>query len=221
MKKTLAILATLSLTTFTGVAGSAEVVDGMKNKIVRGVVDIVTGIVEVPVQICKGYNNGFGPIDNTVGSKTVGTILGFFRGFGHAGGRFVSGGSELFGFWTANAVDNYGIGVPFDAEYSWEEGIQYSYFDPSLSEGVKPVGRKLARGVTDGLLGVAEFPGQILRGASDGNIVMGVGKGLWYWVSREAQGFTGVLGCIVPNHEDNLGHAYEGDWPWSALSDSM
>jgi len=110
---------------------------GMKDKAVRGVVNLYSGIIELPVQIYKGYNNGFGPIQNEVGSKSIGTILGIFRGFGHAAGRTGWGALELFGFWTVNPEDNEGNGVPLDAEYAWEQGTQYNIFEPSLSEGIK------------------------------------------------------------------------------------
>ena len=219
MNKILTVLMTVA--SITAYSGSEEVVEGMKKKAIRGAVDLVTGIVELPMQICKGYNNGFGPIENEAGSKTVGTILGIFRGFGHTGGRFVSGGKELFGFWTANPADSYNVGVPFDAQYSWEEGSQYSYFDPSFSEGILPVGRKLAHGLSDAWVGIAELPGQIMKGNSDGDIVLGIGKGIWYTLSRQVNGFTGVLGCLVPNHPDELGRPYGGDWPWSDLMDEL
>jgi len=201
--------------------GSEEILEGMKNKAVRGAVDLITGIVEVPVQIYKGYNKGFGLIENKPGSKTIGTILGIFRGFGHAGGRIASGGTELFGFWAANADDNDGVGVPFDADYSWEEGTQYSYFDPSLEEGIKPVGRKLARGLTDSFLGIAELPGQIIKGVNDGDVVLGIGKGIWYTLSRGVSGFGNIVPCIVPNHEDTLGYSYGNGWPWETLTEEL
>ena len=40
-------------------------------------------------------------IENEAGSKTVGTVLGLFRGISHAGGRMSSGAIELIGFWVS------------------------------------------------------------------------------------------------------------------------
>ena len=77
---------------------------------------------------------------------------------------------ELFGFWSANPADNDGVGVPLDAQYAWEEGVQYDLFDPSLKEGVKPMGRKLLRGLGNTFLGIAELPGQILKGKREGRL---------------------------------------------------
>lgn len=193
--------------------------EGMKNKAIRGVVNGVTGIVELPVQTYKGFKNGVGFIKNKPASTAVGTILGFFRGGGHAFWRTAWGWMELVGFWTANAKDNDGVGIPLDAEYAWEWGEQYSIFKPSLKEGVKPYGRKLVRGLADGFLGIAELPGQIVKGNKDGEIGKGALRGVWYWWSRELYGFGGILTCLVPNPADNPGVALNTDWPWSGLTE--
>lgn len=199
-------------------ADGEKVVQGMGNRAVRGVVNLVTGIIEWPVQIYKGYNNGFGSVENKVASKTIGTVLGFFRGIGHAGGRMSSGAIELFVFWAVSPEDNIGVGVPLDAEYAWEYGTQYSMFKPSFGEGVKPIGRKLLRGLGNGFLGIAELPGQTIKGKNEGNIAKGVGKGVWYWFSRTVYGFGDIFTCIVPNPEDNKGVSFEEKNAWDALS---
>ena len=202
-------------------APSDEVLPGMGKKAVRGAVNIVTGIVEWPMQTYKGYTNGLGFIKNKPTSKAVGTVVGFlFSGPGQAASRMLWGGMELFGFWTANRVDNKGIGVPLDAQYSWQIGTKYDVFDPTLKEGLKPYGRKLVYGLADGFLGIAELPAQIVAGAREGETVKGIGKGFWYWWSREVYGLGGigsVLGCLASNPEDNPGHTYKGEWPWSEL----
>ncbi|PIW63749.1 MAG: hypothetical protein COW12_09635 [Candidatus Omnitrophica bacterium CG12_big_fil_rev_8_21_14_0_65_45_16] len=198
-------------------AATDNIPSGMVHKAVRGGVNMVTGVVEIPMQIYKGYDKGFGLIKNNVGSKTVGTILGFFRGIGHAAGRVGWGGLELVGFWMANPADNEGVGIPFDAEYPWQMGEQYDLFKPSLAEGVKPIGRKLLHGFSDGLLGIAELPGQTLKGAREGNVLAGLGKGFWFWWSREIYGFGSVYTCLVPNPPDNPGYPMNGTWAWSAL----
>lgn len=202
-------------------AATTDVVGGMKDKAVRGVINLFTGIVELPVQICKGYRNGFGPIQNEVGSKTVGTILGVFRGLGHAAGRTGWGAHELFGFWSVNPEDNEGNGIPLDAEYAWEEGTQYNIFEPSLKEGIKPYGRKLLRGIANGFLGIAELPGQTIKGMHDGNVLKGLGKGVWYWFSREVYGMGLAYSFLLPNPADNPGVAFDGEWPWTVLSEEL
>ena len=200
-------------------AASDEVLTGMGKKALRGGVDMVTGIVELPMQTYKGFHNGVGFIKNKPASVTVGTILGFFRGISHSAGRVGSGAKDLFGFWTANPENNDGVGVPFDAEYAWEMGSQYSYFEPSLKEGVKPVGRKFAHGVTDAFLGILEVPGQIKEGLDDDEVLLGTGKGVWFFFSRTFNGFGDIFLSIVPNHKTTEGYAWDGEWPWSALTE--
>ena len=195
-----------------------EVIPGMVNKAARGGVNLVTGIVEWPAQTYKGWKNGVGFIENETASKTVGTLLGFFlRGPGHAAGRTLSGGKELFGFWTANRPDNEGIGVPLDAYYAWEMGEQYSIFKPTIAEGVMPIPRKLGHGLANGFAGIVELPGQIVQGQREGELGNGVLEGVWFWFSRSYNGFGDIFLCLVPNPESTVGTPWDAEWPWSAL----
>jgi len=209
------------LATGTGYAATDSILEGMASKAVSGAIDTVTGVVEIPMQTHKGYKQGFKPIRNRSGSKAVGVVIGFFRGLGHATGRTVWGAMELVGFWTANAPDNEGVGVPFDAQYAWEAGQQYSLFKLSFAEGVKPVGRKLVRGLADGVLGILELPGQTMQGAHQWHILKGVTRGVWFWLSREVYGLTNIVTCIVPNSKDNPGYHFDGEWPWTVLKKEM
>ena len=217
MRKLIALALALLLAAPSSYAATTNIPSGIAQKAIRGAINLVTGIVEVPMQTYKGYKKGFKFIKNTAGSKTVGTILGLFRGFGHAGGRMSWGALELFGFWAANPADNQGVGVPLDAQYAWQMGEQYSIFQPSLKEGVKPIGRKFLHGVANGFAGIAEVPCQIKTGISEGHPLIGVGKGFWFWLSRENYGFTNIYTSLVPNPVDNPGYPFNGKWPWSAL----
>jgi hypothetical protein len=220
MKRMLpAIAAMLLVITAPGAMADAdEVVDGMADRAVRGATNAVTGIVEFPMQIVKGYQNGVGFIENEAGSKTVGVVLGFFRGIGHAAGRTGYGFMELFGFWAVAPEDNEDIGVPLDAEYAWEEGEQYSLFKPTLGEGIQPIPNKLLRGLGNGFLGIAELPGQILLGIDNGEVGTGIVKGIWFTLSRHMYGIGEAFGCLVPNPADTRGVTFDQEWPWDALS---
>ena len=90
MRKRVILVAALICLFFSSSVMAGEISDGMVDRGVRGVRNLFTGIIEVPMQIKKGYTNGVDFIDSDAGSKTVGTILGFFRGFGHAAGRMSS-----------------------------------------------------------------------------------------------------------------------------------
>ncbi len=220
MKRVLGICV-VSLLLGSAVRAADSFVECTKDKAVRGAVNMVTGIVELPMQVCKGYKNGVGPIKNEAASKTVGTILGFYRGIAHGVGRTGWGALELFGCWTANPEDNKGIGVPLDAEYAWEWGDQYSIFKPTLKEGVAPIGRKIVQGAANSFTAIAELPGQTIKGVKDGEPVKGLGRGVWYWWSRQGYGAAYLIGFLAPNPPDNPGLPLNSEWPWSALVDDV
>lgn len=220
MRKVFCIAVAVFMMASSAYAASDTILEGMGKKAVRGAVNIISSPLEIPMQIIKGYDKGFEPITNDPASRTVGAVLGIFRGFSHAAGRMLWGGIELLGFWTANPEDNKGVGIPFDGEYSWEEGQQYSIFKPDFEEGIKPVGRKLGRGLANTFLGIAEVPGQIRLGAQEGNVLAGTVRGVWFWLSREVYGLGSVLGCIVPNPEENPGYSFNRAEPWEALTGS-
>ncbi len=219
-----AALCAVGLCAAAAQAASDEVVPGMGNKLVRGFVNGITGIVELPMQTIKGFNNGLSVIENEPLSKTAGTVLGFFRGVGHAAGRTAYGGIEVVTFWLPNPESNDGVGIPLDADLAWEQGEQYSIFKPNLKEGLMPYPRKIVRGVANGFAGIVEVPGQIVKGVSDDGAVgipVGAVKGVWFWFGRSASGYGDAILFLAPNPPDQVGYAFEQEWPWDALVDSM
>ena len=222
MKKRLTglfVVLALLLCTATVYADTNELFEGMVDKLWRGVVNTLTGWVEFPVQIVKGYNEGFmGDEDN----KIVGGLVGILDGIGHSAGRTLSGVTDIVGFWAASPESNEGVGIPLDAEYAWEEGTPYDIFDPDFTEGaIRPVGKKLIRGLSNGLLGFAELPGQIVKGISEGAVDLGIVKGLWYFYSREVAGLSDIVTVILPNTEDTKGVVFDEEYPWDALADQL
>ncbi len=225
MKKQVTVCLAVGLMALAGAAFGAEkeqvpVAKGMASKAVSGAVNLVTGIVEWPMQTYKGYQNGLGFIKNKPTSKAVGGVVGFvWTGPGQTVSRMLWGGTELFGFWTANRPDNDKIGFPFDGKYSWEMGEKYDCFKPTLKEGLMPVPRKFVCGATDVFTGIVELPAQITKGAKEGRVGTGIVKGVWFWLSREWYGFSGILpGCLLSNSKNNPGHKMDGAWSWSGLS---
>jgi len=223
MKKLIVILFAVMLIVPTSAYASTDnIVSGMGNKALRGAVNLVTGIVEVPAQIIKGFNNGFEPLGaHAVVSKPTGAVVGVFRGLAHAGGRMSWGLLELTSFWSANPENNEGVGIPLDAEYAWQWGEQYSVFEPTLGEGLKPIGHKLCHGLANTFLGIAEVPGQTLKGLDDADPITGFVRGVWYFLSREAYGIGNLVSILVPNPETNPGYAFNGERPWTVLSDQL
>ena len=221
MKRLTSILVAVMFLAFATAAhaDTGELVDSMGARIWRGAINTLTGWVELPAQIIKGYNEGFMGDEN---NKILGVVVGIFDGIGHSAGRTVSGLTDLIGFWAASPASNEGVGLPLDAEYAWEEGTPYDAFDPNLVDGaVKPIGRKLFRGLGNAFLGIAELPGQIVKGTSEGAVDLGIVKGLWYWLSREVYGFTDIWASILPNPADQVGIPFDEEYPWDALVNEL
>ena len=220
MKRKIVILAFFMAIIFscsTVCAATDDILAGMGKKFFRGLVNVLTGWVELPMQTIKGYNSEmYG--DN----KIVGVGAGFLRGIGCTIGRTAWGVVELAGFWTANPEDNSGMGIPLDAEYAWQEGEPHDCFDPDFHEAtLRPMGKKLLRGVGNGLFGFAELPGQIGKGFQNKAWDLGIIKGLWFWYSREVYGIADVATAIFPTPEDNPGYRFDQEYPWDALADVM
>lgn len=86
-----------------------EIVDGMANKLVRGVANVGTGWVELPKQIYLTYRE-----DGAVKGMTVGPI----KGIGMTLVRTVAGAGEALTFFLAYP----GFYAPyFDPAYVWEK----------------------------------------------------------------------------------------------------
>ncbi|MBN1872418.1 MAG: hypothetical protein JW800_07580, partial [Candidatus Omnitrophica bacterium] len=142
----------------TSHAANDDVLVGMTQKIKRGIINTFTGWAEFPIQIWKGYNNGF---RGDSSRKVLGTTMGVVDGVTHAVGRTASGISELIFYWAVNPEDNVKVGVPLDAEYAWEEGEPYDGFDPNFTEAtIRPAVNKLFRGAGNFLFGFMELPNQ-------------------------------------------------------------
>lgn len=185
-----------------------QLIGGMGKKFVRGVTNVFTGWIEIPAQISKGYKKAcFG-----------GACVGVCTGVWHFIGRTFSGFYDMAGFWAADPESNDGIGIPLDAEYAWEDGTHYSLTDPAFGAAtVTPMGNKFARGLGNACFSFLELPGQFMKGWRAGSCDLGIGKGLWYWASREMDGVYDVATAIFPNPKDTMGMKYDEKWPWTAI----
>ena len=146
-------------------------------------------------------------------------LCGVIKGVGNSIGRTAWGALEVVGFWAANPKDNEGIGMPLDATYVWQEGEAYDCLNPNIGEAtLKPMGKKLLRGIGNSLFGFVEFPGQIAKGIKEGALDLGIIKGLWFWYSRQMCGIADVATVILPIPEENAGYAFDEEYPWDALT---
>jgi len=198
-------------------AESEDVMKGMGDKLYRGAINTFTGWIEIPAQIAKGYQYGFMGKDNT---GFVGAIGGIFAGVGSAAGRTISGVGEMVGCWAPDPESNEGIGIPLDAEYAWETGTPYDMTDPNFQDATtRPVLKKLGRGLGNALFGVAEIPGQIMKGIEDKAWDAGILRGIWYCLGREVDGVFDIATFMLPGPRDTKGEPFEEEWPWTALEE--
>ncbi len=196
-------------------AAADNLLDGMAKKAERGVVNSLTALWEFPMQIYKGFKNG---VNNDGENKLLGGLVGICDGVKHSLGRGISGLTDLVGFWAANPTDNEGIGLPLDAKYSWEEGDPYNPFDPSFAEAsLVPMKKKFMRGAGNTFLCLAELPGQITKGIKEEDPFLGLAKGIWYTGSRALHGISELLTVCLPAPKDQMGLAFDQEWPWDAL----
>ncbi len=200
-------------------AAANDPVAGMIHKFRRGVVDLFTGWAEFPVQIGKGYNEGFmGDADQ----KIAGAALGILEGLCHSMGRTFSGAKDIMTFWTANPEHNEGIGIPLDGEYAWDSGEPHDLFYPTFTEStLAPIGEKFRRGLADVMLGFVEVPGQMIEGSKEGALDLGIVEGVWFWWSREINGFFDIITTFLPGHVDEKGMPYDEKWPWDTFKDAI
>jgi len=113
-----------------GTALSASAVEdnigyGMTNKLTRGVVNVCTGWVEIPVQVYEGYADGlqgFESINNSKcpsASRSLGAGVGFFRGIWHAIGRTAWGATDAVTFWAKDPIENVNMNFLLDGKWAW------------------------------------------------------------------------------------------------------
>lgn len=218
-KRLFGILIALALLTsaIDAYADVLETMDYMSEKFKRGLINTLTGWAEFPLQIAKGFTEGFG---GDADSKLLGAAWGIVEGIGHSVGRTLSGVTDLVGFWAANPEDNHDVGIPLDAEYAWQTGVPYDPFDPNFTDAaIRPMVNKFLRGGGNAIFGFMEIPNQIKKGISEKAPDYGVFKGLWYWVSREVSGISDTVSAPFPNPEDATGVYFDEKWPWDKVTE--
>ncbi len=180
----------------------------------HGVINTLTGWLEVPFQVIKGFESGIADQGN---NKFLGGVAGILRGIFHGIGRTASGIYQLATCLLPNPSDNEGKGIPLDSEYAWEKGSAYSIH----KQGVVPVGEKFARGVVNTFAGIVEMPGQLNKAAEENTaltIVKGIGKAVIYPVARIISGVFDLVTFPLPNDSKQHGPVFDEEQPWDALN---
>jgi len=175
----------------------------------QGITNILTGWLELPFQVYKGYKNGLR--DGEL--KLLGGFFGIFRGAAHGLGRTAAGAYQLTTFALPNPKDNDGVGVPLDSQYVWEEGEQYSIG----MDGTAPIGRKAVRGLSNTFFGIFDMPGQFIKGVENDKPWVGIGNSILYPISRIISGAYDLTTMFLPNSPEGYGYPLEEKHPWDAF----
>ncbi len=185
----------------------AEVGSGMMEKGAHGLVNIGTCWIELPMQVCKGYDRGINAVESPALSRSVGAVVGIFRGVSHGAGRAGVGIYQLGGFWTASPHDNHGIGTHFDGEYSYQRGEDEGL---SLDGTVDAMVAKAERGIFNIVACPAAIPNEIHGTGNPSNSLI---RGGWFTVSRLWSGIYELGTFVLPNERYTYGHSFGDHTP--------
>lgn len=216
------------------IAADKTVLNGMADKAAHGFVNLGYGWMELPTQIAKGYDRGiYFKEDSPAIARTIGIFWGAGRGLGFSIGRMYLGAYQLFGFWSANPDDNYGIGIPFDGEYPLDSGLLH---DVPLNSLHRPMIRKLKRGLRHfgkaailvsrnfPVLSKIDFeipihipltlqyydiPVRLPYSRSEQLLDPNPMQTLWFIPSRMAVGFYETFGCFLPSAIETEGYSFD------------
>jgi len=191
---------------------------GMAEKGTHGLVNIVTGLWEIPKQVYIGYDEGIASIKAPAGTRSLGAAAGLVRGLFHAVGRMGWGVVQFAGFWSSNPTDNKAYLPLLDSEYAWERGVKRTVVVPDIDPSIEQIGLHFERGLRNIVCGPVELPGQIWKSDYERRIYLGVVKGVWFTLSRELYGGADVTLCLLPMPETNLGVPYDEVEPWDAIA---
>jgi len=209
MRRVSVIVFLLCLVLSFSAYGSEKYVKSSVKKAKQGFTNLITGWLELPYQIVKGYNHGFGKGKN----KILGGTLGIFRGVVYGVGRTADGAYEVVTFPLPNPRTNEGVGVPLDSRYVWEDGTRYSV----MNSGLNPVGKKEKRGAINAIFGIFELPAQIGKGFSEDKPIKGLAKGVIFPLGRISSGVYDVVTFFLPNDSEGFGYPLTEKYPWDGF----
>jgi putative exosortase-associated protein (TIGR04073 family) len=210
MKRVSVIVFILCLVISFSAYGENKYVSSSVDKAKQGFTNLITGWLELPFQVVKGYKGGWGKEKK---NKLLGGTFGIFRGVVHGVGRTASGAYELVTFALPNPKTNEGVGIPLDSKNVWEDGTQYSLLD----NGVDPIGKKLKRGVINAAFGIFDLPAQIGKGFSEDRPIKGLGKAVIFPLGRITSGVYDVVTFFLPNDTQSYGYPLSENYPWDGF----
>jgi hypothetical protein len=183
----------------------------------HGIINTLTGWLEIVVQAIKGYEKG---LDEQGNNKAAAGLKGVLRGIVHGVGRTANGLLQLATCFLPNHPDNEGVGIPLDGEYAWnKEGPEYCLF----KDGAEPLGEKAFRGLSDTVGGFYEFPTQLGKASTADNLgdrLLSICKAITYPVARILSGSVDLVTLFLPNDVKTYGKHFDDKYPWGSDDDS-
>jgi len=210
MRRVSVIVFLLCLVLSFSAYGEEKYVKSSVEKAKQGFTNLITGWLELPYQVVKGYKHGFGHKGK---NKILGGTLGIFRGVVYGVGRTADGAYEVVTFALPNPRNNEGVGIPLDSRNVWEEGSRYSV----MHNGFGPVGRKVKRGVINSVFGIFELPAQIGKGFSQDKPIKGLAKAIVFPLGRISSGVYDVVTFFLPNDSEGFGFPLSEKHPWDGF----
>ena len=189
---------------------------GMTEKGAHGLASVVTGWVEFPMQIKKGYDRGVPSVAAPAASRSLSTLAGIGRGVTHTLGRTVWGAWELVTFWAPDHTSNADLLLLQDSAYAWQKGTMQPFACPGWRDGFERLGLRLERGIDDFVGGFLEVPGQIKKADAAGNFWPGIPMGFYCMAARLVDGFGNIVLVGLPGPVDNLMVPFEEVKAWDA-----
>ncbi len=210
MRRVSVIVFLLCLVLYFSAYGEEKYVKSSVEKAKQGFTNLITGWLELPYQVVKGYNHGFRQKGK---NKILGGTFGILRGVVYGIGRTADGAYEVVTFALPNPRNNEGVGIPLDSRNVWEDGSRYSV----TNSGLGPVGRKVKRGAINAAFGIFELPAQIGKGFSEDKPVKGLAKGIIFPLGRISSGVYDVVTFFLPNDSEGFGYPLSEKHPWDGF----
>jgi len=174
----------------------------------RGVINLSTCWLEIPIQTARGARQGTAGMESAgVSGKLFGGICGLSRGIFHGTGRLITGASDLAGFWAADHPSNEGYGTNYDSMFAYQLNVEPSPMD--LQSASEQMVNKAYRGVSTVIVIPQDFFRYRNEQASESKPFSGLSKGIWAGSSSLWNSATDIISFPFPNYSNTLGNTIE------------
>jgi len=174
----------------------------------RGVINLSTFWLEIPIQTTRGARQGPAGMEGTgFSGRLFGGVFGLGRGVFHGTGRLITGASDLAGFWAADHSSNEGYGTSYDSMFAYQLSVEPSPMD--LQSASQHIVNKAYRGVSTAIIMPQDFFHYTNEQARENKPFSGLSKGIWAGSSSLWNSATDIISFPFPNYSNTLGNTIE------------